>query len=143
MNGIDVVDQLISSHDRHQRSTNWHHTYIYTSLKMAEAASFKMYTIYCKKNRINPMQHYNYKQTIAKSLLCSTTTATLNLSLSSDYLPPSNRDFVESVHIRKGIVGNRVKCHWKKCNNTTLKYCKACRHGNFFRFFCGPGVWLL
>ena len=30
MNGIDVVDQLISSHNRHQRSTNWHHTYIYT-----------------------------------------------------------------------------------------------------------------
>ena len=40
MNGVDVIDQLISSHDRHQRQSSWKTSLIYTAIKMAETTSF-------------------------------------------------------------------------------------------------------
>ena len=40
MNGVDVIDQLISSHDRHQRQYGWKVSLIFTAIKMAETTPF-------------------------------------------------------------------------------------------------------
>ncbi len=40
MNGVDVIDQLIVSHERHQRQSKWTVSLIYTAIKMAETTSF-------------------------------------------------------------------------------------------------------
>ena len=43
MNSIDIIDQLISAHERHLRQTKWTLAYMYTSLRMAETTSFTIY----------------------------------------------------------------------------------------------------
>ena len=45
MNAIDIIDQLISAHERHQRQSKWTLAYMYTAIRMAETAAFTIFRL--------------------------------------------------------------------------------------------------
>ncbi len=118
MNGIDVVDQLISSYDRHQRAKSWKSIYISTSLKMAEASAYKLYSLYCEANYLVGMNHAEFKQEIALELLKQGRATTTTVA------PP--RDLtIEDIHFQR-VHKKKFKCRHFKCDNNSRYSCGAC-----------------
>ena len=136
MNGIDVLDQLISALDRHQRNKKWYHIYIQTAIKMAEATAFKMHDSYLKNNGRPAIEHYKFKQQIGLDLLRYNSPVPESIS----YTPISraNKDLVDDIHHSKKHPLPKKKCRWTLCDLTTRNSCAACLHKGNPMYLCGP-----
>ena len=45
MNSVDIIDQYISSHERHQKQKKWKSVYLYTALKMSVTTSYQIFKL--------------------------------------------------------------------------------------------------
>ena len=118
MNGIDVIDQLFSSYDRHQRSTSWKTIYIHTSIKMAEAAAYKLYKLYCELYFLVPVDHCVYKQEIALKLLKLNTISDTNAGTTAITQLIDEDD----IHFQK-VEPKKLNCRYHKCRNNSRFSC--------------------
>ena len=70
MNGINVLDQLVSSHERNSRKDNWKMASYETSFKLIEVVCYQMYTSACKARNETPnYTHWEFKQAIGIELV--------------------------------------------------------------------------
>lgn len=126
MNGVDVIDQLISSFERHQRNKKWYHTYLFTSIRLGEVSAYKINSIFKKELGLNVLDHCAFKQEIALALL-STVTDVGHLET-----PPTAaeqiKDHVLSVHVKKQHGGKKKKCRWAGCKRSTTTSCLSCMY---------------
>ena len=93
MNSVDIIDQVISSYDRHQRHGVWKLQVYNSSLQMMEVVAYQMHLTYCKSINKSPLSHLKFKEDLALSLfLFRLTRQMTNMSsnLSSDIHPIDN-----------------------------------------------------
>ncbi len=136
MNGIDVLDQLVSSHERSGPKEHWEMAAHETSFKLIEVISYQMYQNYCKINNLNSnYTHWEFKQSIAIELIkrrgIRTSTITL---MSSDVIIELHPTCVmpKRGHC-KFLIDNPAitseRCHPKViCDARTSKGCMQCSY---------------
>ena len=139
MNAIDVVDQPISSYERHQRAKIWKIVYFLTSFKMAAAAAYKLYCQYCTAHYLEPMEHCDYKKEIGIQLLL------LNSEIDSTNtrtVPAPNQPTgsargvnINDIHWLRTHESNK-KCRWFKCDNFSGFSCGGGKRGGKPLYLC-------
>ena len=69
MNSVDVIDQLVSSYDRHQRHKVWKLQVYNSSLQMMEVVAYQQHVTHCKLINKTPLTHFKFKHSLALNLV--------------------------------------------------------------------------
>ncbi len=57
MNSIDIIDQLISSYDRHQKHGVWKLQVYNSNFQMMEVFAYQMHISHSKATNVSPLSH--------------------------------------------------------------------------------------
>ena len=72
MNGVDVLDQYLSSYDKQFKSDKWTLQNNNTGWTLLEVSCFPIHKIICGIKQVECMDHLTFKQTLARQLLQKT-----------------------------------------------------------------------
>ena len=117
MNGVDVLDQYVSSYDRQHRTKSWKQQTYFTSFKIIESISYQMHMYNVTKRATNKLTHLQFKQLIAERLLQrrSNRQRLLSSVISSEITP----SYV-SLHRRTALAVTKSVCQFQ-VPNTNVK----------------------
>ena len=92
MNGVDILDQYVSSYDKQHRFSSWKLQAYHTSFNILESIAYRIHQNAVATKKISSLTHLQFKQSIATQLLTRasprlpTSTIDINSDLPSDML---------------------------------------------------------
>ena len=139
MNSIDVLDQYIESYNRHQTHPSWKVQIYMSAFQLMEVTAYNMY----KSKHSNPMTHWDFKLSVALSLLMSRNNhVRAAQTISSDIFLSSEHPMDSHMHSKSLLtLGRLAECKYqiknenpkskqrfpmKNCGKRTNSGCRDC-----------------